>query len=213
MDHDRHPVRRVQRAAALRRAHQAARNRCRHRGRGRTVSVEGYFDQRTFLDQLGVQVTVQPANAGPLAFGTSTRFRTGSTTVPGAISVTWIDVGSKAEAEGVKERSRGNVAELAQLPGFIGWVGIGIAERLYTLTLWDDPDSIRHSGQAPSTKPLRERCSSRISALPSIPETGFPNTSIRSGCGARRVEPSSTPASPELFCACGEPSPARRSYV
>jgi steroid delta-isomerase-like uncharacterized protein len=29
--------------------------------------VEGYFDQRTLLEQLGVQVAVQPSNVGPLA--------------------------------------------------------------------------------------------------------------------------------------------------
>ena len=27
------------------------------------------------------------------------------------------------------------------MPGFLGWVGIVIAERLYTLTLWDDPET------------------------------------------------------------------------
>jgi hypothetical protein len=99
------------------------------------LSVEGYFDQRTFLEQLGVQLAVQPANVGPLAFGTSVRFRSSNTSIPGALSLTWIDVRSEAENEEVKQRTRAIVAELARVPGFIGWVGIVIAERLYTLPL------------------------------------------------------------------------------
>ncbi len=182
-------------------------------GEAGLLSVEGYFDQRTLLDQLGVQVTVQPANAGPLAFGTSTRFRTGSTTVPGAISVTWIDVGSKAEAEGVKERSRGIVAELAQLPGFIGWVGIGIAERLYTLTLWDDPDSIRRLRASPKHETAaREVFQSDLGTAVHtgvwVPQHLNP---LWLRCPSCRTMIDA--GQPELFCACGEPSPARRSYV
>jgi hypothetical protein len=104
--------------------------------RSRATSTTG------LLEQLGVQVTVQPANVGPLAFGTSVRFRSSNTSVPGALSMTWIDVRSEAEAEDVKQRSRAIGAEMARVPGFIGWVGIGIAERLYTITLWDDPETI-----------------------------------------------------------------------
>jgi steroid delta-isomerase-like uncharacterized protein len=112
-------------------------------GESGLLSVEGYFDQRTLLEQLGAQVTVQPANVGPLAFGTSIRLRSSNTSVPGALTVTWMDVRSEQEGEDVKERAGAIAAELARAPGFIGWIGVGIAERLYTLTLWEDPEAIR----------------------------------------------------------------------
>src|SRR4051794_40234360 len=35
----------------------------------RVRSVRGYFDQRAFLEQLGLQVMVLPPNRGPLTFG------------------------------------------------------------------------------------------------------------------------------------------------
>jgi hypothetical protein len=152
-------------------------------------SVEGYFDQRTLLEQLGVQVTVQPANVGPLAFGTSVRFRSSNTDVPGALSMTWIDVHDEAEDEEIKHRSRAIAAEMARMPGFIGWVGIGIAERLYTLTCGMIPKPSGNSQQAPSTRLRRDRCSRQTSARLFIPESGFPITSIRSGGGVRSAEP------------------------
>lgn len=34
-------------------------------------SVQGYFDQRTLAEQLGLQVIMQPHTAGPVSFGTS----------------------------------------------------------------------------------------------------------------------------------------------
>ena len=83
------------------------------------LSVEGYFDQRTLLEQLGVQVAVQPANVGPLAFGTSVRFRSSNAGVPGALSMTWMDVRDEAEGEEVKQRARAIAAEMARVPGFM----------------------------------------------------------------------------------------------
>ena len=151
-------------------------------------SVEGYFDQRTLLEQLGVQVAVQPANVGPLAFGTSARFRTSNAGIPGALSMTWMDVRDKAEGEDVKQRVRTIAAEMARVPGFIGWVGIAIAERLYTLSLWDDPETIRQL----TANAQHMRCdeySRQTSARLFIPESGFPITSIRSGGGVRSGEP------------------------
>jgi hypothetical protein len=158
-------------------------------GESGLLSVEGYFDQRTLLEQLGAQVTVQPANVGPLAFGTSIRLRSSNTSVPGALTVTWMDVRSEQEGEDVKERAGAIAAELARAPGFIGWIGVGIAERLYTLTLWEDPEAIRQPERAASTRQRYDKCSRRTSALPFTPVFGFLNISIRSGCGVRSAEP------------------------
>ena len=182
-------------------------------GDTRLLSVEGYFDQRTFLEQLGVQVAVQPANVGPLAFGTSTRFRSANTSTPGALSLTWIDVRSEEENEEVKQRSRAIVAELARVPGFIGWVGIIIAERLYTLSLWDDPETIRELRASAQHKAAARRVfESELGAAMHtgvwVPDHLNPQWQRCPKCGTM-IDPDR----PDQSCPCGEPSPARRTYV
>ena len=157
------------------------------------LSVEGYFDQRTLIEQLGAQVAVQPTSVGPLAFGTSVRFRSSNTSVPGALAMTWIEVRSEAEAEDVRQRSRAIVAEMARVPGFLGWVGIVIAERLYTAHALGRSGNLSGSSEPMlSTRPRYDRCSRRTSALPGIPESGCLITSIRRVSGVRSAEPSST---------------------
>ena len=95
----------------------------------------------------------------------------------------------QAEAEGVKERAGESSLSWHSCPASSAGSGSASPNGFTPSPCGTIPTRSGDSGQAPSTKPLRERCSSRISALPSIPESGFPNTSIRSGCGARRVEP------------------------
>src|SRR5512133_1542183 len=107
------------------------------------LTVDGYFDTRTLIEQLGARVAVQPASAGAVAFGTAMRFRSEKTSIPGALSLTWIDVNSETEADYVRQRSRALAGEMAGMRGFLGWMGVVIAERLYTLALWEDPAAIR----------------------------------------------------------------------
>ena len=182
-------------------------------GEAGLLLVEGYFDQRSLLEQLGAQVTVQPANVGPLAFGTSSRFRTGSLAVPGAISVTWMDVGSEEDAEEVKQRVRAIVPELAQVPGFIGWVGISLAERLYTLTLWDDPETVRQirtnaRHQAAVRRVFETDFGTALHTGVWIPERLNPLWLRCPTCGIM-IDADR----PDHTCPCGEPVPARRGYV
>jgi steroid delta-isomerase-like uncharacterized protein len=177
------------------------------------LSVEGYFDQRSLLEQLGAQVTVQPANVGPLAFGIASRFRTDSLAVPGAISLTWMDVASDEDAQEVRQRVRAIVPELTQVPGFLGWVGISIAERLYTLTLWDGPEAARHvrtnaKHQAAVRRFFETDFGTAAHTGIWVPEHLNPLWLRCPKCGtminADRVDQA---------CSCGEPSPARRSFV
>jgi steroid delta-isomerase-like uncharacterized protein len=110
---------------------------------GGLASVEGYFDRQTMAEQLGLQVLVQPFEAGPFQFGYSVRTAAQSQAKPGTITVTWIDVGSPSDAEEVRAISRPLAAELREIPGFISWVGVGIQNRLYTITAWEDEESAR----------------------------------------------------------------------
>jgi hypothetical protein len=61
------------------------------------TSVAGYFDQSTFVSQLGLQAIVVPRDEWPVAFGTSHRVNLGNTTVPGALSMTWIEAADAAD--------------------------------------------------------------------------------------------------------------------
>ena len=112
-------------------------------------SVQGYFDRSTFVEQLGLQVIVQPRSVGPFSFGSSVRAQSGKRTKPGAFSLTWIQVRSEEEAQEVRNFSRAAATEMVEMPGFIAWIGVTIAERLFTITAWEDsesPQQLRHSG-------------------------------------------------------------------
>ena len=104
-------------------------------------SVQGYFDQKTFVEQLGLQAIVQPYAIGPFSFGTSVRATTGKWTKPGAFSLTWIEVGSDEEANEVRERGRQVVQEMMQLPGFISSANMVQGRRLITTTAWEDAEA------------------------------------------------------------------------
>lgn len=112
---------------------------------GKIGSVEGYFDRQTMAEQLGLQVLIQPHAAGPFQFGYGVKATAGSRKPPGAVSLTWIDVRSQEEADQVRAISRPLAAELTQAPGFISWLGVGIANRLYTITAWESEDAVKQA--------------------------------------------------------------------
>ena len=187
---NRYPVRAVQRAATDRSADRELPGiDVITLGDTRLLSVEGYFDQRSFLEQLGVQVAVQPANVGPLAFGTSTRFRSANTSTPGALSLTWIDVRSEEENEEVKQRAGPSLLSWRGCPvSSAGW-GSSLRNGFTPSPSGTTRNYLGSSEQAPSTRPRPDECSSRSLALPCIPASGFLITSIPSGSGVRSAEP------------------------
>jgi steroid delta-isomerase-like uncharacterized protein len=105
------------------------------------TSVVGYFDQKTFVEQLGLQVLIVPQDEWPLHFGVSARTDLGNTTVPGAITMTWIDVDSEEEWSDVGLRTFSVIEALSSEPGFIGWVGASSDHRGHTLTAWASPEA------------------------------------------------------------------------
>jgi steroid delta-isomerase-like uncharacterized protein len=102
------------------------------------TSVQGYFDQRTLVDQLGLQVIVQPHAIGPFTFGRASRVHAGNPATPGALSLTWLDVNSEAERETVIDYTRRIAIEMTRMNGFISWIGITIGQRMFTITAWED---------------------------------------------------------------------------
>ena len=107
---------------------------------GRVVDVVGYFDQKTFVEQLGLQAIVAPADEWPVSFGIASRVDIGHLTPPGAISFTWIDVAPEELGE-LQQRSQDVVTALASDPAFIGFRGAAIGNRFVTNTFWTSPEA------------------------------------------------------------------------
>lgn len=110
---------------------------------GKIGSVQGYFDRQTLAEQLGLQVIVQPHAIGPFQFGYAVRAAGDSQKVPGAVGLTWLDARSEEEVQQVRDLTAQIVAELTNTPGFIGWLGVVIAGRMYTITTWETEDAVR----------------------------------------------------------------------
>jgi steroid delta-isomerase-like uncharacterized protein len=109
---------------------------------GKITSVEGMFDRQTLSEQLGMQMRAVPPAGGPFEFGYAVRATSGSPRIPGAVSLTWLDVRSEQEADQVKLTAAAIAAEMTGEPGFIGWLAVEIGRRLYTITAWDDADAV-----------------------------------------------------------------------
>ncbi|MDQ1747623.1 MAG: hypothetical protein QOD07_1886 [Frankiaceae bacterium] len=107
---------------------------------GRVVDVVGYFDQKAFVEQLGLRALVVPADEWPVSFGVASRVDIGHLTPPGAISFTWIDVGPDEMGE-LQQRSQEIITALASDPAFIGFRGAAIEGRFATTTFWTSPEA------------------------------------------------------------------------
>lgn len=117
---------------------------------GKIETVDGYFDTRALPEQLGLQVVVQPRELGPFAFGTSTRAWAGSSARPGAYSITVLSARSAQEAAAVMEQSRKVTQEMLSMKGFLGFVGVTVADRMMTVSAWEspsDPQQLLRGGQ------------------------------------------------------------------
>ena len=126
---------------------------------GRTVDVPGttvldvaggavraareYTDRQALLEQLGLQVVVQPPALGPLTFGTGLRVHHGQTSRPGALSLNVLDFGPEGEPGGTLQAlGLPVVEELASTAGFLGLTIAGFGARAAS----------SRPGRAPSTR-------------------------------------------------------------
>jgi hypothetical protein len=107
------------------------------------TSVRGYFDSGTMMEQLGFRVDVQPDRLGPLSFGTAARLDLGTTTEPGAFSLTYIAFRDTDDAAAVQNRTQAIIREMTSMEGVLGAVFASVGGRGYTVTAWDDPDDAR----------------------------------------------------------------------
>jgi steroid delta-isomerase-like uncharacterized protein len=176
---------------------------------GHVAAVEGYFDQRGLVEQLGLQVIVQPYELGPVSFGSSVHMASGNPARPGAFSLTWIDVRSDAEAEQVAADTRAIMPELARMQGFVAFLATRIGRRLCTITAWESADQPRQLLQSPAHRAAMERVFHQGFALGGLAAVYVsdriddPWTRCES-CGALLDRSTTSP-----MCRCGRAAPPR----
>ena len=105
--------------------------------------VVGYFDRATLMEQLGVQVVMQPHAAGPMRFGVATSVKSGSPAAPAALSLTMIEARSDEEVQEIRNISRRIMMQLCGIPGFLSFQSGVIGRRLTTVTLWESREAQR----------------------------------------------------------------------
>jgi len=125
---------------------------------GAIRSVRGYFDRQEMLQQLGLKLVVQPPAAGPVSYGTSAYVQPGRPTRPGAVSLTWIDARSDAEALQIQTTTRQDVVpELARMPGFISTVLARAGDRLFTISAWESSEAAGGLMRSPGHRSAMQR--------------------------------------------------------
>jgi steroid delta-isomerase-like uncharacterized protein len=110
---------------------------------GAVARVRGFFDRQTLMEQLGLQVAVQPHAVGPVHFGVCTQVRSESPAPPAALALTMVDARSDAEVHQIREASRRIMLALPGMPGFLSFQGAVVGRRLTTVTLWESPGAAR----------------------------------------------------------------------
>ena len=176
------------------------------------LSVEGYFDQKTLMEQLGLQTIVQPYFMGPVSFGTAISLRMGKPTKPGALSLTSIQVRSDEELQQVSDYGQQIVMEMAQMPGFISWIGVTLGHRLYTITAWEDVENPKQLLQGGTHSKAMQSFFSTDFAEVGFSSVWMPHHInsmwIRCPACARKVRHDQL----EGTCPCGQPLPEQSPY-
>ena len=176
------------------------------------ASVQGYFSESTLLNKLGAQGGVRPRSSEPVAFGVAIRVRTDRRRTPGAISLTWIDIRSEEEHDEVLQRSHAVVSDMTQMAGFLGWIGVRVGKREYTITGWADPQDVAELGRKPQHREAVERIFGSDLASATTPASGCPTTSIRSVSAARDAGDWTFVAN-STNCACGAKVPPPQPFL
>jgi len=109
----------------------------------RLVKVVGYFDTAIMLGQLGLQAHITPADMEPVTkFGIGLRVDTQRETLPGAFSVTWIDIDPE-HGFALVDANTNIVMEQLGNDGYLGSCFASIGRRRYTFTAWENVDAAK----------------------------------------------------------------------
>ena len=109
----------------------------------RLTKVTGYFDTATMLRQLGLQAHITPNDMPGVSFGYGLRIDSGRAAVPGAFTVTWIEIDPEYH-DHLRDSTMAIVFEqLGEEAGYLGSFLANIGRRSYTFTAWTDVDAAK----------------------------------------------------------------------
>jgi steroid delta-isomerase-like uncharacterized protein len=104
-------------------------------------SVVGYFDTATMLGQLGLQAHITPADMEPVTkFGYGLRVDSARDAVPGAFTVTWIEIDAEHHPNLV-EHTQAIVMEQLGNDDYLGSFLASVGRRNYTFSAWTSPEA------------------------------------------------------------------------
>ena len=72
---------------------------------GKITAVRRTYDRRAMMEQLGLQVIVEPFQQGRSSYGYSQHASSGNPAIPGIIALTWIQGRDESERAGTPARS------------------------------------------------------------------------------------------------------------
>jgi len=107
----------------------------------RIAKVTGYFDTATMLIQLGLQAHLTPADNEPVTkYGVGLRVYTQRPAIPGAFSVTWLDIDPEHQGTLI-DAVTSVVTEQLGNNGYLGSCFATIGRRNYTFTAWENVEA------------------------------------------------------------------------
>jgi steroid delta-isomerase-like uncharacterized protein len=112
---------------------------------GKIASVRRTYDRRDMMEQIGLQVLVEPFRQGRASYGYSLHASSGNPAAPGIVALTWIQGRDEAERDRVRAHAGQIVADFLEEPGFIGIVTGFTGERGFTCSAWQDETSLHRA--------------------------------------------------------------------
>lgn len=105
-----------------------------------------------------------PIDNGAAKYGYSMRLASGNPNPPGVVALTWITGANEDERERIRAHSRENAKDFLDEPGFISIVTGFIGLRGFTVTAWEDEDSMNRALSKHHAVAMRELFGERFVA-------------------------------------------------
>jgi steroid delta-isomerase-like uncharacterized protein len=112
---------------------------------GKIAAARRTYDRRAMMEQLGLQVIVEPFRQGQASYGYSLHASSGNRAVPGIVALTWIRGRDESERDRVRGHSGKIVGDFLAEPGFIGIVAGFAGERGFTCSAWEDEAALHRA--------------------------------------------------------------------
>ena len=179
---------------------------------GKIAKSRRFYDRRTMLEQLGLQVLVEPHQLGAARFGYSLHASSGNPAPPGIVALTWIEGRDEAERDRIREHSGAIVADFLNEPGFIGIVTGFAGDHGFTCTAWQDEDALHRALDQHHAKAKQDFRTSGLS--PAVWTSVWrPDHLNRLWLRCPQCEqPNDMTANPSACSKCGRDLPARPPY-